>query len=204
MSRAVHDQVVVVVGASSGIGRASALAFARKGARVVCAARSVQALDTLVDEIGGAGGTAVAVPTDVADAGAVRALAGAAEERFGRIDTWVNNAAIGVWGRVEDITGEEFDRVMRVNFLGQVHGVHAALPALRRAGGGVVIGVASVEGVRAVPLHGPYTASKFALRACYDRLRMELAQEGTPIAVTTILPASIDTPFFEHARSKLG
>jgi hypothetical protein len=105
---------------------------------------------------------------------------------------------------VEDITDEEFDRVMRVNFLGQVHGVHAALPALRRAGGGVVIGVASVEGVRAVPLHSPYTASKFALRAFYDSLRMELAQEGAPIAVTTILPASIDTPFFEHARSKLG
>jgi hypothetical protein len=94
--------------------------------------------------------------------------------------------------------------VMRVNFLGQVHGVHAALPALRRAGGGVVIGAASVEGVRAIPLHGPYTASKFALRAFYDCLRMELAQEGAPIAVTTILPASIDTPFFEHARSKLG
>jgi hypothetical protein len=85
-----------------------------------------------------------------------------------------------------------------------VYGVHAALPALRRAGGGVIIGVASVEGVRAVPLHGPYTASKFALRAFYDCLRMELAQEGAPIAVTTILPASIDTPFFEHARSKLG
>jgi NAD(P)-dependent dehydrogenase (short-subunit alcohol dehydrogenase family) len=204
MSRAVNDQVVVVVGASSGIGRASALAFARKGARVVCAARSVQALDTLVEEIAGAGGTAVAVPTDVADAGAVRVLAGAAEERFGRIDTWVNNAAIGVWGRVEDITGEEFDRVMRVNFLGQVHGVHAALPALRRAGGGGIIGVSSLEGVRAVPLHAPYTASKWALRAFYDSLRIELAQEGAPIAVSTILPASIDTPFFEHARSKIG
>jgi hypothetical protein len=93
---------------------------------------------------------------------------------------------------------------MRVNFLGQVHGVHAALPALRRAGGGAVIGVASVEGVRAVPLHGPYTASKFALRGFYDCLRSEMAQDGVPIAVTTILPASIDTPFFEHARSKLG
>jgi short chain dehydrogenase len=105
---------------------------------------------------------------------------------------------------VEDITDAEFDRVMRVNFLGQVHGTHAALPALRRAGGGVIIGISSVEGVRAVPLHGPYTASKFALRGFYDCLRMELAQEGAPIAVTTILPASIDTPFFEHARSKVG
>jgi hypothetical protein len=91
-----------------------------------------------------------------------------------------------------------------VNFLGHVHGVHAALPALRRAGGGAIIGISSVEGVRAVPLHAPYTASKWALRALYDTLRMELAQEGAPIAVSTILPASIDTPFFEHARSKLG
>jgi short-subunit dehydrogenase len=105
---------------------------------------------------------------------------------------------------VEDITDAEFDRVMRVNFLGQVHGAHAALPALRRAGGGVLIGVSSAEGARAMPLQGPYTASKFALRAFYDALRMELTQEGAPIAVTTILPASIDTPFFEHARSKMG
>ncbi|CAA9450121.1 MAG: 3-oxoacyl-[acyl-carrier protein] reductase [uncultured Pseudonocardia sp.] len=204
MVKAVGDQVVVVVGASSGIGRAAALAFARKGADVVCAARGARALGTLVEEIEDAGGTALAVPTDVADPAAVRALAAAAEERFGRVDTWVNAAAISVWGRVEDITSEEFDRVMRVNFLGQVHGVHAALPALRRAGGGGVIGVSSVEGVRSVPLHAPYTASKWALRAFYDSLRMELAQEGAPIAVSTILPASIDTPFFEHARSKLG
>jgi NAD(P)-dependent dehydrogenase (short-subunit alcohol dehydrogenase family) len=200
----VAEQVVVIVGASSGIGRASALAFAARGARVVCAARSVQALDTLVQEITSAGGTAVSVPTDVADGAAVQALAAAAEERFGRIDTWVNAAAVSVWGRVEDITSEEFDRVMRVNFLGQVHGIHAALPALRRAGGGGIIGISSVEGVRAVPLHAPYTASKWALRALYDCLRMELAQEGAPISVSTILPAAIDTPFFEHARSKLG
>jgi hypothetical protein len=93
---------------------------------------------------------------------------------------------------------------MRVNFLGHVHGVHAVLPALRRAGEGAIIGISSVEGVRAVPLHAPYTASKWALRAFYDTLRMELAQEGVPIAVSTILPAAIDTPFFEHARSKLG
>jgi NAD(P)-dependent dehydrogenase (short-subunit alcohol dehydrogenase family) len=202
--KAVGEQVVVVVGASSGIGRAGALAFARRGARVVCAARGLQALDTLVDEITSAGGDAVSVPADVTDAAAVRALAVTAEDRYGRIDTWVNAAAVGVWGRVEEITAEEFDRVMRVNFLGHVHGIHAALPALRRAGGGGIIGISSVEGVRAVPLHAPYTASKWALRALYDTLRMELAQDGEPIAVSTILPAAIDTPFFEHARSKLG
>jgi NAD(P)-dependent dehydrogenase (short-subunit alcohol dehydrogenase family) len=204
MPKPVSEQVVVIAGASTGIGRATALAFAAAGAEVVCAARSTHALGTLVEQIRADGGAAIAAPTDVADPAAVRALAELTEQQYGHIDTWVNNAAVGVWGRVEDITDEEFDRVMRVNFLGQVHGVHAALPALRRAGGGVIIGVVSVEGVRAVPLQGPYTASKFALRALYDCLRMELAQEGAPIAVTTILPTSIDTPFFEHARSKLG
>src|SRR5919107_1720405 len=204
MPRSVSDQVVVIAGASTGIGRASALAFAARGARVVCAARSAQALDTLVTQIRTDGGTAVAVPTDVADPAQVRALAELAEAQFGRIDTWVNAAAVSVWGRVEDITDAEFDRVMRVNFLGQVHGTHAALPALRRAGGGVIIGISSVEGVRAVPLHSPYTASKFALRAFYDCLRMELAEEGAPVEVSQILPAGIATPFFEHARTKLG
>jgi NAD(P)-dependent dehydrogenase (short-subunit alcohol dehydrogenase family) len=119
-----------------------------------------------VEQIRQRGGTAVAVPTDVADPVAVRSLADRAEQEYGRIDTWVNTAAVGVWGRVEDITDAEFERVMRVNFLGQVHGVHAAVPALRRAGGGVLIGISSAEGVRSVPLQAPYTASKFAMRAC--------------------------------------
>lgn len=204
MPRAAADQVVVITGASSGIGRATALEFARRGARVVCAARTAPALDSLVAEIIEDGGEAISVPTDVTDAAAVRVLAEAAEAAFGRIDTWVNDAAVAVWGRVEDITDEEFEQVMRVNFMGQVHGVHAALPALRRAGGGVLIGVSSMEGVRAVPLHAPYTASKWALRGLYDCLRMELMEAKEPIAVTTILPGPIATPFFEHARSKVG
>ena len=203
MPRPLSEQSVVIAGASSGIGRATALRLAKDGAAVTVAARSEDALRSLVGEVEAVGGRAQAVPTDVADAAAVVELARRAEDRFGRIDTWVNAAAVSVWGTVEDITVEEFDRVMRVNFLGQVHGVKAALPALRRAGGGVVIGVSSVEGVRAVPLHAPYVASKMALRGFYDTLRMELIAERAPIAVTTILPASIDTPFFEHARSKL-
>ena len=204
MTKAVAEQVVVIVGASSGIGRAAALEFAHKGAKVAVAARNQAALSTLVDEITGCGGTAMAVPTDVADPQAVRDLASAVESRFGRIDTWVNNAAVAVWGRIEDITDEEFDLVIRVNYLGHVHGVHACLEPLRRAGGGVIIGVSSMEGVRAVPMHAPYTASKWALRGFYDCLRMELMESKEPIAVSTILPGPIATPFFEHARSKVG
>jgi NAD(P)-dependent dehydrogenase (short-subunit alcohol dehydrogenase family) len=204
MPKPLTEQVVVVVGASSGIGRATALALAARGARVVCAARGIEALGTVVEQIEQAGGQALAVPTDVADPVAVQALADAAERWYGRIDTWVNLASVGVWGRVEDITDAEFERVLRVNFLGSVYGVRAALPALRRAGGGGIIAVASAEGVRSVPLQAPYTASKFAVRALQDALRMELAQEDPRISVTTVLPASVDTPFFEHARSRLG
>ncbi|WP_241834913.1 SDR family oxidoreductase [Pseudofrankia asymbiotica] len=205
-TRPLHDQVVVVVGASSGIGRACALAFARGGARVVCAARGTEALDDLVAEITmrSGPGRAIAVTTDVADPDSVRALAAVAEGRFGRIDTWVNAAAVSVWARTEDITDAEFDRVLRINLLGQIHGARAALPALRRAGGGVLVGVSSVEGIRAMPLHSAYAASKWGLRGFYDSLRVELAQEGAPIAVTTVLPPSIDTPFFAHARSRIG
>ncbi len=203
MPRPLSEQSVVIVGASSGIGRATALELARAGARVTVAARSRDALDSLVAEIQTAGGQAQAVTADAADPAAVQALAERAEGVYGRIDTWVNAAAVGIWAKVEDVTAEEFSRVLQINVVGQLNGVHAALPALRRAGGGVIIGISSVEGVRAVPLHGPYTASKFALRAMYDCLRMELAAEGEPIAVTTILPATIDTPFFEHARSKV-
>ncbi|MEU0217954.1 SDR family oxidoreductase [Streptomyces sp. NPDC006265] len=202
-TKPLSEQVIVVTGASSGIGRATALQFARQGARVVAAARSEEALDTLVSEIQGAGGDALAVPTDVAQWPQVQALAQAAVEHYGGIDTWVNAAAVHLYGRAEDITVEEFSRVVQINLMGQVHGAYAALPYLRRSGGGVLIGVSSVEGVRAVPLQAPYVTSKWALRGFYDVLRMELMADKAPVAVTTILPASIDTPLFAHARSKL-
>ncbi|MEX5710182.1 SDR family oxidoreductase [Parafrankia sp. FMc6] len=205
-TRPLDEQVVVVVGASSGIGRASALVFARRGARVVCASRSVAALRALTgeiaDEVGA--GRALAVPTDIAKPQAARALAASAERSFGRVDTWVNAAAVSVWGRVEEITDAEFEQVLRINVLGQIYGTKAALPVLRRAGGGVLIGISSVEGIRAMPLHSGYAASKWAVRGFYDSLRVELAQEGAPIAVTTVLPPSVDTPFFAHARSRIG
>ena len=201
MPKPVSEQTVVVVGASSGIGRATALAFGREGARVVVAARSSADLDSLVSEISAVGGDALAVPTDVAEAEQLRQLAAAAASRYGGIDTWVNCAAVTVYGRVEELSADEYERVMQVNVMGQVHGTRAALPHLRARGGGAIIGLGSVESYRAVPLHAPYTMSKFAVRAFYDTLRIELAEEGVPIGVTTILPVGIDTPFFEHARA---
>jgi NAD(P)-dependent dehydrogenase (short-subunit alcohol dehydrogenase family) len=201
MPKPVSEQTVVVVGASSGIGRATALAFGREGARVVVAARSTEDLDSLVTEITAAGGDALAVPTDVSRPEQLGLLATAAVGRYGGIDTWVNCAAVTVYGRVEELSAEEYERVLQVNVMGQVHGTLAALPHLRARGGGAIIGLGSVESYRAVPLHAPYTMSKFAVRAFYDTLRIELAEEGVPIGVTTILPVGIDTPFFEHARS---
>ena len=201
MVKPVSEQSVVIVGASSGIGRASALAFADEGAKVVVAARSSDDLDALVAEIHQRGAEGLAVPTDVADPAQLTNVATQAVDRFGGIDTWVNAAAVAVYGRVEETSVEEYERVLQVNVMGQVNGTLAALPHLRARGGGAIIGLGSVESYRAVPLHAAYSMSKFAVRAFYDTLRMELAEEGSSIGVTTILPVGVDTPFFEHARA---
>jgi NAD(P)-dependent dehydrogenase (short-subunit alcohol dehydrogenase family) len=202
VTRELRDQVVVVLGASSGIGRATALRFARDGASVVCASRGTAALETLVEEITAAGGRATAVPADITRPEDLRALVAAAENTYGRIDTWVTMAGISVYGTIADVPLEEFRRVSEVNYLGHVAAAKVAVPALERSGGGVLVGMASVEGVRSLPFHAPYTASKFAVRSFYDALRMELAQAGGRVAVSTILPAGIGTPFWEHSRNR--
>src|SRR3712207_2031558 len=203
--RPVSEQAVVVLGASSGIGRATALEFLRQGCtRIVAASRGEEALGTLVEELTREGADAVAVPADITDQAAVRALVEAAEARFGRVDTFVTVPGVGIWRSVKQIDLDEFRRVTEVNYIGHVAAAQAAVPTLERAGGGVLIGIGSVESYRAVPLHAPYSASKFALRAFYDCLRMELAEAGSPGGVSQILPAGIATPVFEHARTKLG
>lgn len=208
MPRPIAQQVVVITGASSGIGRATALELGRRGARVVLAARGLEALAAAARDVREAGGEAYIVPTDVADWDAVQALASAAVARFGRIDTWVNNAAAAMYATVEDSTVEEQRRIVEVNILGVVHGVKAALPHLRAAGGGTLINVASVLGVAPAPYLAIYTATKHAVRGYSDALRIELEREadlgGPRIAVTVIQPSSINTPFFETARSRLG
>ncbi len=200
----IAEQVVVVMGASSGMGRLAAQQFAARGARVVVAARTAAALDSLVAEIEAAGGTALAVVADVVEFAQVAAVAARAVERFGRIDSWVHTAGVAVYGRVDEVTPAEFKQVLDVNLLGQVHGAMAALPHLKRGGGGALIHVSSGLGRRAVPLLSSYCASKHGLVGFLDALRVELAHDGLPISVTNILPSSINTPFFSKARTRMG
>lgn len=204
MPRPIGDQVVVLTGASYGVGRETALELARRGAAVILAARSEQALQEAAKEVERVGGTAHVQVTDVGEWAQVEALAQAAVDRFGRIDTWVNNAATNVYAMVEQTTIEEIERVIQVNLVGAIYGMKAAVPQMRRQGQGTIINVGSVESRRAVPLQAPYVAAKQGLKGFTDTLRMELQHERAGIAVTLVLPASINTPLFTHARSKLG
>lgn len=201
---ALGKQVVVVVGASSGIGREIALRYGALGASVVVAARSGQALEDLVEAIEQRGGLGLAVPTDVAEWDQVERLSGHAVERFGRIDTWVTCAGVSVFGMLADVPVDDISRVLQVNLMGHVHGVKAALPVMRRQHGGTIIGISSVLGVRAVPLQAPYCASKHGVEGLYESLRMEERHARSGVRVTTILPGPINTPFYDVARSRMG
>ena len=202
--RPVGEQVVAVVGASSGIGREAAMRFARKGAKVVVSARSVPGLDSLVDEIRREGGQAVSQPADVAEFDQVKAVADRAATEFGRLDTWAHLAAVSVYGPFDQLTPEEFKRVVDVNLMAQVHGAMAALPHLKQQGGGALVHVTSMLARRSFPLQSPYCASKHGVEGFLESLRVELAHEGVPIAVANILPGTINTPLFDKARTKVG
>ena len=203
MARPLNEHVIVLTGASSGIGRATALRLGARGASLVLAARNEQALRDVAAEIERYGGRAEVVPTDVADNAQVERLADVAVERFGRIDTWVNDAGVSVYGTVDNLELDEIERVLQVNLFGPIYGMKAALRHMRPRGEGAIINVGSGFSERAVPLQAPYCASKHGLKGFTDALRMELAAAGSGITVTHILPASINTPFFEHARAKL-
>ncbi|MDK3257362.1 SDR family oxidoreductase [Blastococcus capsensis] len=204
MPRPVPDQVVVITGASSGVGRETALLLAEQGATVVLAARNEEALRTLDAEVTRLGGTALVRPTDVAEWAQVEGLAHDAVDRFGRIDSWVNCAATAVYGEVHRLSIEEIARAIQVILLGQIHGMKAALEQMRGQGQGGIVNVASALAVQAVPLQAPYVAAKHGILGFAESLRMELEHEGSPVTVSTLLPSSINTPLFEHARSKLG
>ena len=200
----IDQQVVVVFGASSGIGRETALEFARQGAKVVAVGRSQSALDSLQEDFGHLKAEAINVVADAADFAQVQSAAARAVEKFGRIDTWVHCAGISIYATFENTTPAEFKQVIEVNLMGAVHGAQAALPHLRKEGRGALIVISSVEGKVALPYQSAYSSSKHAIIGFLDALRLELQQEGVPIAVTNVMPSGINTPFFNKAKTKLG
>jgi len=202
MGRNVADQVVVLTGASSGIGRETALRFASRGAKLVLAARNKEALEAVAAEVRRLGGEALVVPTDISDFDQVSELAARAVERFERIDTWINNASVSAYGTVEQMEVAELRRVVEINLLGPIHGMKVALPHLRHSGG-TIINVSSTLGKRAVPLQAAYCSAKHGLVAFGEALRLELRHDKVPVRVVDVLPSSINTPLFENARSKM-
>lgn len=199
--KALSEQVVVVFGASSGIGRATALKASAAGARVVAAARGRQALDSLAAQAGP--GEIVVTVADARDPAQVAAVAALAVARFGRIDTWAHVAGVVVYGRFVDHTPEEFRQVVEVDLLGAVHGAMAALPHLEVNGGALVI-VSSEIAKRAFPLAAAYSAAKHGVNGFIEALRVELRHDHVPVSLTEIQPAAISSPFFEHALTRLG
>jgi len=195
------EQVIVITGASSGIGLATAESAAKQGAKVVLAARSGKTLDEVASRINGSGGQAVAVTCDVADRGQVDAVARAAVERFGRIDTWANVAGLAIYGRLDEVRDEDSRRLFDINFWGVVYGSLVALPHLKKQGG-ALINVGSEVSEAVVPILGMYSASKHAVKGFTDALRLEIERvDKAPVSVTLIQPTAVDTPFDEHARN---
>jgi len=201
--RRVQGSTVVITGATSGIGRETAREFARAGARVVAAGRREERLRELVAEIEGQGGEALAVPTDVADGAQVEALIARAVERFGAVDTLVNNAGVGMAARFEAQSIVDFRRVMEVNFWGAVVACKAVLPRMRTQPlGGLIINIASIMGKRGLPFETAYCASKFALAGFSEALRTEVMAQG--IDVSTIFPGAVESEIWETTDNRTG
>ncbi|MEX0761706.1 MAG: SDR family oxidoreductase [Dehalococcoidia bacterium] len=203
MTRKLRDSVMVITGASSGIGRATALAAARRGSTVVLAARREQALQELASECQGLGGRALAVQTDVRNEEAVRNLARRAIENYGRIDVWVNNAAVTLFARFEEAPPDIYRQVFETNLFGQIHGARAVLPYFREQGSGVLINLSSVVAKVGQPYASAYVTTKHAIRGFSECLRQEVL-DADDIHVCTILPAAIDTPLYQQAANYTG
>ncbi|PYS46932.1 MAG: short-chain dehydrogenase [Acidobacteria bacterium] len=197
-----YEQVVVITGASSGIGLVTARMAAQRGAKLVVAARSEEALRKVTDELKAEGCEVVYVVADVGFEDDVRRIADAAVKRFGGFDTWVNNAGVSIYGRVLEVSIEDHRKLFETNYWGLVHGSRVAAEHLKTRGG-AIINIGSSLSDRAIPLQGTYCASKHAVKGFTDALRMELEEEDAPVSVTLIKPSAIDTPYKDHAKNYL-
>jgi short-subunit dehydrogenase len=198
----IAKQVIVITGASSGIGLATARLAVKLGAQVVLSSRNESDLKALAKEIKQAGGNAIAAAADVSREEDVQALKDRAIVAYGRIDSWINNAGASIYGRLMDLTFEEEKQVFETNFWGVRHGSRIAVPELEKTQG-VLINVGSEVSARSIPLQGIYAASKHAVKAYTDALRMELEKDKIPVAISLVRPTAIATPFPEHAANRL-
>lgn len=199
-----RQRVVVITGASSGVGRAIARAFGKEHARVALIARGVDGLEATAREVEEAGGEALVLPLDVAEAAAVDEAAAQVVSRWGRIDAWINNAMVSVFSPVEKMRADEYRRVTEVNFLGYVHGTLAALRHMRGPDEGVILQIGSALAYRSIPLQSAYCASKAAVRGFTDSLRSELIREKSGVAICMLHLPAVNTPQFEVVRNRLG
>ena len=201
--KAIKDQVIVVTGASSGIGLVTARSAAKLGAKVMLVARSESELGSIVHDINNDGGQADYAVADVANPAAVAAAARAAVARFGRVDTWINDAGVAIYAHLVDTPEDEHQRLFQTNYFGAVHGCLAAIPVLREQGGALIT-IGSVASDIASPIMGAYSASKHAVKAYVQALRIELQDQAPNISVTLVKPAGIDTPIAQHAANHEG
>jgi short-subunit dehydrogenase len=201
--RKIDEQVMVITGATSGIGLTTARMAAEQGAKLVLAARSSDALDQLASELRLKGTQVATVAADVGNPADVERIGQAAMERFGRIDTWINNAGVGIFGKNEDVPLADMQRLFQTNYWGVVHGSLEAVKHMKTRGGGALINLGSEVSDRSTPLQGIYAASKHAIKAFTDSLRMELEKDKAPMSVTLVRPAAIDTMFAVHARNHM-
>ncbi len=198
-----RSEVVVITGASAGVGRATAMEFARRGARIGLLARGRAGLEGARRDVEERGGEALVIPTDVADAEAVEAAAGQVEEEFGPIDVWVNNAMTSVFSPIREMQAEEFRRVTEVTYLGYVHGVLSALRRMQPRDRGVIVNVGSALGFRGIPLQSAYCAAKHAIQGLTESLRSELLHDESRVRVTEVHLPALNTPQFSWVKSRL-
>lgn len=195
---------IVVTGASAGVGRATAMAFARMGARIGLIARQADALAATAEDVNRAGGTGLALPLDLADADAVRAAAGRVETELGPIDLWINAAMLTVFSPIHELSAQEIRRVTDVTYLGSVNGVLAALAHMRPRNRGTILQVGSALAYRGIPLQSAYCGAKFAIRGFLGSLHSELDSEGSSIRVCMVELPAVNTPQFDWARAHVS